>query len=333
MTIAATLQRIAAGFLQARQETFAKHPMADFIRDEAPLPFEAYLKTAFPTSDFLVVGSPGQGNWADVPWIGVFLPAVTESATRGYYVVYLFSADMARCYLSLAQGTTAVREEFRSNEATHAELLRRSALIRARIPEFKPAFSKGPALLGGQTRLAKDYEPSVAFCAEYEIANLPDEGILKAQLASMVTHYAQLFARGGIGALEENGPEESAGAEKSANFIERRRYRQHETIERNPKIAKEAKKHHGCKCQGCGFDFGAVYGAFGEGYIEAHHLTPISQLPENVPVHLDPKTDFAVLCANCHRMMHRNGGPKSVDELKVISGVIGLTRFLSGGLK
>ena len=36
----------------------------------------------------LVEGSPGQGNWAAVPWISVFDPAITTSATRGYYVVY-----------------------------------------------------------------------------------------------------------------------------------------------------------------------------------------------------------------------------------------------------
>jgi hypothetical protein len=30
---------------------------------------------------------------------------------------------------------------------------------------------------------------------------------------------------------------------------------------------------------------------------------------------LDPKTDFTVVCANCHRMLHRGSPPPSVNEL------------------
>jgi hypothetical protein len=39
---------------------------------------------------FLVEGSAGAGNWAAVPWLSVFDPAITTAATHGYYVVYLF---------------------------------------------------------------------------------------------------------------------------------------------------------------------------------------------------------------------------------------------------
>ncbi|MGB7855018.1 MAG: DUF3578 domain-containing protein, partial [Pseudolabrys sp.] len=38
----------------------------------------------------IVEGSAGKGPWAAVPWISVFDPAITTSATEGYYVVYLF---------------------------------------------------------------------------------------------------------------------------------------------------------------------------------------------------------------------------------------------------
>ena len=41
----------------------------------------------------LVEGSAGAGNWAAVPWISVFDPAITTSATRGYYLVYLFHVN------------------------------------------------------------------------------------------------------------------------------------------------------------------------------------------------------------------------------------------------
>jgi 5-methylcytosine-specific restriction enzyme A len=59
-----------------------------------------------------------------------------------------------------------------------------------------------------------------------------------------------------------------------------------------------------------------VYGPVAKGYIEAHHLTPFASL-EGRPTELDPETDFAVVCANCHRMLHK-GPPYAIVELKAM---------------
>jgi hypothetical protein len=79
----------------------------------------------------------------------------------------------------------------------------------------------------------------------------------------------------------------------------------HRRIERNPRLAEDAKAVHGCDCQVCGFNYEKVYGEIGRGYIEAHHLTPLAELAPNGPVRLSPKDDFAVVCSNCHSMIHR----------------------------
>ena len=94
---------------------------------------------------------------------------------------------------------------------------------------------------------------------------------------------------------------------------ERRRYVRHNRIDRHSGAGKQAKRAHGYVCQVCGFDFAAVYGEVGEKYIEAHHLIPLSSLPEGQPVPMDPKKDFAVLCANCHRMVHRKKEPLALE--------------------
>ncbi len=73
-----------------------------------------------------VEGSSGAGNWAAVPWISIFDPSVTTSATRGYYVVHLFHTSDPVVHVSLNQGTTAVREEF-GNRAR--EILRDRAVL------------------------------------------------------------------------------------------------------------------------------------------------------------------------------------------------------------
>jgi hypothetical protein len=57
-------------------------------------------------------------------------------------------------------------------------------------------------------------------------------------------------------------------------------------------------------CEACGDDMEAIYGELGAGYIEAHHRLPIALIEEGETTKL---SDLAALCANCHRIIHRNG--------------------------
>ena len=59
------------------------------------------------------------------------------------------------------------------------------------------------------------------------------------------------------------------------------------------------------------------YGQLGKGYIEVHHIKPLSKLDEEIVV--NPETDLICVCSNCHRMLHRfKGYIVSVEELKQI---------------
>ncbi|GAB4190985.1 MAG: hypothetical protein OHK0022_04290 [Roseiflexaceae bacterium] len=85
--------------------------------------------------------------------------------------------------------------------------------------------------------------------------------------------------------------------------------------ERNPKLREAAVTYHGTTCMVCGFNFEQFYGTHGTGYIEVHHIYPISALLQQTSV--DPRTDMAVVCANCHRMIHRRHDKiLSLDQLK-----------------
>ncbi len=87
--------------------------------------------------------------------------------------------------------------------------------------------------------------------------------------------------------------------------------------ERSKENRKDAIKYHGTRCMACGIDFGEVYGEVGRGFIEVHHIVPLSQSHEKVSV--NPKTDLVCLCANCHRMVHRrHNAILSVEELRQI---------------
>ncbi len=55
------------------------------------------------------------------------------------------------------------------------------------------------------------------------------------------------------------------------------------------------------------------YGEIGDGYIEGHHTKPISEMSENEQTKVE---DIALVCANCHRMLHRKRPWLSITELK-----------------
>jgi len=76
---------------------------------------------------------------------------------------------------------------------------------------------------------------------------------------------------------------------------------------------------NGLRCAACGFDFGAFYGQLGAGYVEVHHITPISELGPSYRINIS--TDLVPLCANCHAMVHRKNPPVSISKLiELISG-------------
>lgn len=80
----------------------------------------------------------------------------------------------------------------------------------------------------------------------------------------------------------------------------------HKSRERNFKLIETAKlnfknKHGRLFCEICGFDFEKKYGAIGKSFIEAHHTIPVSEMQPN---HITKIEDIALLCSNCHGMVH-----------------------------
>jgi 5-methylcytosine-specific restriction protein A len=68
-------------------------------------------------------------------------------------------------------------------------------------------------------------------------------------------------------------------------------------------------------CEACDFDFATLYGGLGSGFAECHHTIPLSALTAHHPTRL---TDLAILCANCHRMIHRSRPMLSVPGLRAL---------------
>lgn len=93
------------------------------------------------------------------------------------------------------------------------------------------------------------------------------------------------------------------------------RHRKREQLLRDAKVAEVKKLGSGrlkCEVSGCGFDFEAVYGELGRDYAQVHHLKPLGDRTTPSQTKL---TDLAVVCANCHAMIHRGGKCRSLDDL------------------
>ncbi len=312
MPLRDALERVLSNWTQARAEQFAQHGLANFIRDEAKTIVGSSLNRP---AGLDVKGSAGAGQWAAVPWIAVFDQTVTDTATQGYYVVYLFNARGNAVSLSLNQGTTATRAEFR--DRTREALKDRAASMRMRLADFIADLPDREIDLGSTAQLPADYEAGHCLGRTYYADNLPTEEVLLRDLNRAVEAYRALTFRGGLVPSVEVSQDDDV-PEIITELIEVRRYKMHRRIERNARAGKLAKQHHGFECQGCGLDFARKYGPIGNNYIEAHHLRPISSLDEGVEVTYNVETDFAVLCANCHRMIHRTDDPSNVIAFKAL---------------
>lgn len=94
--------------------------------------------------------------------------------------------------------------------------------------------------------------------------------------------------------------------------------RKHIARERNKKLIAEVKvnfrsKYGDLYCQVCEFNFENVYGEIGQNFIECHHTLPVSEMPDG---HKTKVEDMAVLCSNCHKMIHRKRPWLRVEDLK-----------------
>jgi len=304
------LQRILSDYASARSEPFAAHELGNFIRSEVPETITSVLDEL--SDRFTVKASCGQAAWADVPWIAIMEKLVTNSTQTGYYIVYLFAKDMSCCYLCLGQGVTSVEKEFGARKRPDV-LAQRAALIRNRIPAFTNNFSSDAVELFGTTSLSKKYEEAPAFQKQYMTDDLPDDAELRADLRVMVELYLDLIYSGGVNFVDQE--EDEIDIVSKLELEEKKRFKEHRRIEGRID-SRKVKRELGFTCFSCNFNYFEAYGELGEGYIEAHHLQPYSELDPGSKRKLNIKKDFAVLCANCHRMIHRMSDVSDIAGLR-----------------
>lgn len=107
----------------------------------------------------------------------------------------------------------------------------------------------------------------------------------------------------------------------SASEEGRRVQRTHLRLERDRGVVARAKAQWAdanpdLPCELCKVSFVAVYGEHGRDFIEAHHRVPLHSLAAGQTTRTTVE-DLAPVCANCHRMLHANGG-LGMDRVRVL---------------
>ena len=309
-SLSAGISRVLSEYLGATKEAFTGHPMANFIRRHMR---DVIIERAGSDSVGLTFkGSAGQGVWARGPWLGIFNPVITTGAQQGYYPCYLFREDMSGVYLSLNQGMTEAKDHYKADAKT--ALRARAQNFRAilgnqtsRFPEL--TIDLAPASPGNDTAF---YEAGNICAVYYPVGAVPDEAKMVDDLKAMLGLY-EVLIQGETDTDVSLDNEDDTPSD--LEYEDATKFRMHKRIERNAALVKKVKRLKGCNCEICGANFEQRYGTIGVGYIEAHHLKPLASL-KGTKVAMDPENDFAVLCANCHRMIHRSGLVDDIANFK-----------------
>jgi 5-methylcytosine-specific restriction enzyme A len=81
---------------------------------------------------------------------------------------------------------------------------------------------------------------------------------------------------------------------------------------RRRKIEAARRSGRAIACEVCGFDFEQTYGDRGRGYIECHHVVPLHVVNSR----RTRLRDLALMCSNCHRMIHVRSPWLTLAELR-----------------
>lgn len=174
--------KIMKEYLGAKTERFAGHKLGLTVRND--IATEIIRLPFINEKQYSVIGSVGKGNWATVPWIALMHRDITTSTQRGYYIVYLFSEDMQRLYLTIGQGVTETSKE---------EMQKIKEEIREQI-HMSQKVKKDDEIFLGTSSKAKGYANSTAAYIAYDANKMPSEKELVEDLEEMLRYYEGFIA-------------------------------------------------------------------------------------------------------------------------------------------
>jgi 5-methylcytosine-specific restriction protein A len=195
--------------------------------------------------------------------------------------------------------STLLREMFPAEAAARDDFRNASGVARktADIATQHPDYNGVPTRGGKHERAVLE-------------AFLADEGRMRAE----ATAIRQATAAGPLPRSEALDLDLDDVYDEGRSFERRHVARERDPRAREAKIAAVQAATGTVACEVCTFDFEATYGDRGRLFAECHHRNPLSVAGET-KTRLD---DLALLCSNCHRMIHRYRPWLTVEQLSAV---------------
>lgn len=297
---------------QHRDPQFANSEVGALVRSTLP---ELLREDLGPVSNGLILrGSIGQSTWTLTPWLALLNPAESTSVEEGVYVVFLLSHGCERLYLVVSQGCTSLQNEI-GEKRSAIELKRRAEVMRDKTKHLARRLGTDDIDLNANVWRARLYTAATIFSKAYSVENFPDDENLIADVREALVLYTSILNEGRWSAADEV-LSESRDETGNNELTQAKRYSLHRRIERNSSHRRKVISVQGTRCKGCEKDMKEVYGEIADGLIDAHHLRPLKSLDDGEVVSFDAAEDFAVLCPNCHRIIHRMNDVGDLDGLR-----------------
>ena len=121
---------------------------------------------------------------------------MAKGPRQGFYLVYLFSEDMTKVYLSLNQGYTYFKKEYKKDALSYIEII--SKYFQKNLLQYYE--SRGLKLLTSiklqsqvsRNTLGRGYQKGNILAIEYEKESLPENEVLLTDLSNMLDIYKKL---------------------------------------------------------------------------------------------------------------------------------------------
>ena len=185
--------------------------------------------------------------------------------------------------------------------------------MRSKVPSHTNRFKSNISInLKKGDKVKERWISSAAFVKVYKINKIPEEDELIKDLKEILKLYQVIISKGGVVEGEfkkvyvDQDEDVTGGETKIIKHIDK----EIEIIKTDPKLIRELKKNSDYTCQACGLKYEKIYGDYSKkkDFIEAHHIEPKFKVKEEAETNKKMSRsakDFAMLCANCHRMIHR----------------------------
>ena len=200
--IAENFKRVLDNYLQAYEETYKEHPLAEFIRHDLSKPFKKIVDD----EKYKASAAAGIGRWPIVPSLSILNKEITTSPERGYYIVYLFKEDMSGVYLSLNFGAHDFNKKYGKKNLIHAASNFRDVLKE----EFEEINNYAPLDLGHrpgkeQYSGSKNYENGDIFNIYYSKEDLNSDEKIINDFKLFLKMYDYLYEKQGTTIFIDDG--------------------------------------------------------------------------------------------------------------------------------